>query len=160
MSRFRGPAEYVSKAKHRWAGHIMRRTGNRWTLRTLELKQNVLDGGHRPDGLTRCTDGPDVFSAGKRNGSGPRELRRGSSVPTSWITLARDRNGWEQSVACTTILAFPTIVSAFPEGMELGQVEEGMEEEQIEVGMEVEVEEGMAENYGEEDMDEEEVEVG
>ncbi|KAK6762396.1 hypothetical protein RB195_023203 [Necator americanus] len=25
MSRLRDPAEYVSKAKHRWAGHIMRR---------------------------------------------------------------------------------------------------------------------------------------
>ncbi|KAK6764765.1 hypothetical protein RB195_024914 [Necator americanus] len=31
MSRIRDPAEYVSKAKHRWTGHIMRRIDDRWT---------------------------------------------------------------------------------------------------------------------------------
>ncbi|KAK6760841.1 hypothetical protein RB195_022055 [Necator americanus] len=36
MSRLRDPAEYVSKAKHRWGGHIMRRIDDRWTKRTLE----------------------------------------------------------------------------------------------------------------------------
>ncbi|KAK6749693.1 hypothetical protein RB195_001978 [Necator americanus] len=36
MSRLRDPAEYVSKTKHRWAGHIMRRIDDRWTKRTLE----------------------------------------------------------------------------------------------------------------------------
>ncbi|KAK6765084.1 hypothetical protein RB195_025136 [Necator americanus] len=36
MSRLRDPAEYVSKAKHRYAGHIMRRIDERWTKRTLE----------------------------------------------------------------------------------------------------------------------------
>ncbi|KAK6755348.1 hypothetical protein RB195_013992 [Necator americanus] len=35
MSRLHDPAEYVSKAKHRWAGHIMRRIDDRWTERTL-----------------------------------------------------------------------------------------------------------------------------
>ncbi|EYC10850.1 hypothetical protein Y032_0053g2325 [Ancylostoma ceylanicum] len=30
------PAEYVSKAKHRWGGHIMRREDGRWKRRTLE----------------------------------------------------------------------------------------------------------------------------
>ncbi|VDM78962.1 unnamed protein product [Strongylus vulgaris] len=39
MSRLRDPAEYVSKV-HRWAGHIMRRTDDRWTLRTLERNPN------------------------------------------------------------------------------------------------------------------------
>ncbi|KAK6762840.1 hypothetical protein RB195_023517 [Necator americanus] len=29
MSRLRDPAEYISKAKHRWAGHIMRRIDDR-----------------------------------------------------------------------------------------------------------------------------------
>ncbi|KAK6734511.1 hypothetical protein RB195_017976 [Necator americanus] len=33
MSRLRDPTEYVSKAKHRWAGHIMRRIDGRWTER-------------------------------------------------------------------------------------------------------------------------------
>ncbi|VDM77990.1 unnamed protein product [Strongylus vulgaris] len=27
------------------------------------------------------------------NGSGPRERRHRTSIPTSWMTLARDRNG-------------------------------------------------------------------
>ncbi|KAK6764609.1 hypothetical protein RB195_024799 [Necator americanus] len=36
MFRLRNPAEYVSKAKHIWAGHIMRRIDDRWTKRTLE----------------------------------------------------------------------------------------------------------------------------
>ncbi|KAK6749788.1 hypothetical protein RB195_002036 [Necator americanus] len=36
ISRLRDPAEYVLKAKHRWAGHIMRRIDDRWTKRTLE----------------------------------------------------------------------------------------------------------------------------
>ncbi|KAK6750034.1 hypothetical protein RB195_002185 [Necator americanus] len=36
MSRLRDPAECISKAEHRWAGHIMRRIDDRWTKRTLE----------------------------------------------------------------------------------------------------------------------------
>ncbi|KAK6755971.1 hypothetical protein RB195_014390 [Necator americanus] len=36
MSRLRDPPKYISKAKHRWAGHIMRRIDDRWTKRTLE----------------------------------------------------------------------------------------------------------------------------
>ncbi|VDM75686.1 unnamed protein product [Strongylus vulgaris] len=36
MSCLRDPAEYASKARHRWAGHIMRRTNDRWTLKALE----------------------------------------------------------------------------------------------------------------------------
>ncbi|VDM71099.1 unnamed protein product, partial [Strongylus vulgaris] len=30
------------------------------------------------------------------NGPGPRERRRRTSIPASWTTLARDRNGWKQ----------------------------------------------------------------
>ncbi|KAK6752241.1 hypothetical protein RB195_003578 [Necator americanus] len=36
MSRLRDPAEYVSKARHRWTGYNMRRIDDRWTKRTLE----------------------------------------------------------------------------------------------------------------------------
>ncbi|KAK6761174.1 hypothetical protein RB195_022296 [Necator americanus] len=31
MFILRGPAEYISRAKHSWAGHIMRRIDYRWT---------------------------------------------------------------------------------------------------------------------------------
>ncbi|EYC30135.1 hypothetical protein Y032_0005g2468 [Ancylostoma ceylanicum] len=36
ISRLCDPEEYVSKTKHRWAGHTMRREDDRWTKRTLE----------------------------------------------------------------------------------------------------------------------------
>ncbi|KAK6754583.1 hypothetical protein RB195_013526 [Necator americanus] len=39
------PSEYVSKAKHRWASHIMRRIDDRWTKRTLEW---ILKDAKRP----------------------------------------------------------------------------------------------------------------
>ncbi|KAE9421581.1 hypothetical protein Angca_004765, partial [Angiostrongylus cantonensis] len=37
LSLLRDSGEYTSTAKHRWAGHIMRRTDGRWTKRTVEL---------------------------------------------------------------------------------------------------------------------------
>ncbi|KAK6747519.1 hypothetical protein RB195_000615 [Necator americanus] len=59
MSRLRDPAEYVSKAKHRWAGHIMRRIDDRWTKSTLEW---IPRDAKRPRGRppTRWSD---VFAA-------------------------------------------------------------------------------------------------
>uniref|UniRef100_A0A0K0D4F9 NADH dehydrogenase [ubiquinone] 1 alpha subcomplex subunit n=1 Tax=Angiostrongylus cantonensis TaxID=6313 RepID=A0A0K0D4F9_ANGCA len=35
-SHLRDPGEYTSTTKHRWVGHIMRRTDDRWTKRTVE----------------------------------------------------------------------------------------------------------------------------
>ncbi|KAK6741808.1 hypothetical protein RB195_009591 [Necator americanus] len=59
MSRLCDPAEYVSKAKHRWAGHIMRRIDDRWTKRTLEW---ILRDAKRPRGGPPTRWG-DVFAA-------------------------------------------------------------------------------------------------
>ncbi|WKY05554.1 hypothetical protein Q1695_006059 [Nippostrongylus brasiliensis] len=36
MSRVRDRAYNTSKAKHRWAGHIMRRDDERWTRKTMK----------------------------------------------------------------------------------------------------------------------------
>ncbi|KAE9418138.1 hypothetical protein Angca_008296, partial [Angiostrongylus cantonensis] len=36
LLHLRGPGKYTSRVKHRWAGHIMRRTDHRWTKRTVE----------------------------------------------------------------------------------------------------------------------------
>ncbi|KAK6752305.1 hypothetical protein RB195_003615 [Necator americanus] len=47
VSRLGAPAEYVSKANHRWAAHIMRRIDDRWTKSTLEL---ILRDAKRPRG--------------------------------------------------------------------------------------------------------------
>ncbi|KAK6755765.1 hypothetical protein RB195_014262 [Necator americanus] len=45
MSRLRDPAEYVSKANHRWAGHIMRRIANEMGTSSASLTklENILD---------------------------------------------------------------------------------------------------------------------
>ncbi|KAK6742575.1 hypothetical protein RB195_010062 [Necator americanus] len=57
MSRLRDPAEYVSKAKHRWAGH-MRRIDDRWTKRTLDW---ITRDAKRPRGRPPTRWG-DVFA--------------------------------------------------------------------------------------------------
>ncbi|KAK6737736.1 hypothetical protein RB195_020065 [Necator americanus] len=59
MSRPLDPAEYISKAKYRWAGHIMRRIDDRWTKRTLEW---IPRDAQRPQGRPRTRCG-DVFAA-------------------------------------------------------------------------------------------------
>ncbi|KAK6757419.1 hypothetical protein RB195_015317 [Necator americanus] len=59
MSRLRDAAKYASKAKHRWAGHIMRRIHDRWTKRTLEW---IPRDAKRPRGRPPTRWG-DVFAA-------------------------------------------------------------------------------------------------
>ncbi|KAK6755616.1 hypothetical protein RB195_014158 [Necator americanus] len=58
MSRLNDSAEYISKAKYRWAGHIMRRIDYRWTKRTLEWIPR--DAKHPRERLP--TRGDDVFA--------------------------------------------------------------------------------------------------
>ncbi|VDM81605.1 unnamed protein product [Strongylus vulgaris] len=75
----------------------MRRTDDRWTRRTQEW---ISREAKRPRGRPP-TRWADVFVArmnqlNSRNGSGSRERRRCNSIPTSLMTLARDRNGWKQ----------------------------------------------------------------
>ncbi|VDM76802.1 unnamed protein product [Strongylus vulgaris] len=91
--------QYVSKAKHRWAALIIRRTDDRWTLRTLEWitrEENILEGGQRSDVLTFVALMVQLNSQlVTSDGSGPRERRRRRSISTSWMTLARDRKEWK-----------------------------------------------------------------
>ncbi|KAK6761274.1 hypothetical protein RB195_022365 [Necator americanus] len=98
MSRLRDPAEYVSKAKHRWAGHIMRRIDDRWTKRTLEW---IPRDAKRPRGRppTRWSDvfaaRMDQLRAQLDTAQGPRQ-RHSRSLRTSWMTMARERNEWKR----------------------------------------------------------------
>ncbi|KAK6730520.1 hypothetical protein RB195_007153 [Necator americanus] len=94
MSRLRDPAEYVSKAKHRWAGHIMRRIDDRWIKRTLEW---IPRDAKRPRGRPPTRWG-DVFAARMDQlraqldtAQGPRQ-RHSRSLRTSWMTMAREQN--------------------------------------------------------------------
>ncbi|KAK6749350.1 hypothetical protein RB195_001764 [Necator americanus] len=85
MSRLRDPAEYVWKAKHRWAGHIMRRIDDRWTKRTLEwIPRDAKCPRGRPP--TRWGDvfatRMDQLRAQLDKAQGPRQ-RRSRSLRTS-----------------------------------------------------------------------------
>ncbi|KAK6728894.1 hypothetical protein RB195_006138 [Necator americanus] len=98
MSRLRDPAEYVSKAKHRWAGHIMRRIDDRWTKRTLEW---IPRNAKRPQGRPPTRWG-DVFAtrmdqlrAQLDTAQRPRQ-RHSRNLRTSWMTMARERNEWKR----------------------------------------------------------------
>ncbi|KAK6751184.1 hypothetical protein RB195_002886 [Necator americanus] len=104
MSRLRDLAEYVSKAKHRWVGHIMRRIDDRWTKRTLEW---ILRDAKRPRGrpLTRWGDvfaaRMDQLRAQLDTAQGPRQ-RHSRSLRTSWMTMARERKSGRYAGARTS----------------------------------------------------------
>ncbi|KAK6749854.1 hypothetical protein RB195_002081 [Necator americanus] len=94
MPRLRDPAEYVSKAKHRWAGHIMRRIDDRWTKRTLEW---IPRGAKRSRGRPPTRWG-DVFAtrmdqlrAQLDTAQGPRQCRS-RSLRTSWMTMGKQES--------------------------------------------------------------------
>ncbi|KAK6760849.1 hypothetical protein RB195_022061 [Necator americanus] len=98
MSRLCDPAEHVSKAKHKWAGHIMRRIDDRWTKRMLEW---IPRDTKRPRGRPPTRWG-DVFAARMDQlraqldtAQGPRQ-RHSRNLRTSWMTMARERNEWKR----------------------------------------------------------------
>ncbi|KAK6728958.1 hypothetical protein RB195_006175 [Necator americanus] len=98
MSHLRDTAEYVSEAKHRWAGHIMRRIDDKWTKRTLEwIPRDAKCPRGRPP--TRWGDvfatRMDQLRAQLDTAQGPRQ-RHSRSLRTSWMTMARERNEWKR----------------------------------------------------------------
>ncbi|KAK6760917.1 hypothetical protein RB195_022112 [Necator americanus] len=94
MSRLHDPAEYISKAKHRWVGHIMRRIDDRWTKRTLEWipRDAKCPRGRQP---TRWGDvfatRTDQLRAQLDTAQGPRQ-RHSRNLRTCCMTMARERN--------------------------------------------------------------------
>ena len=103
MSRLHDPAEYISKAKYRWAGHIVRRTDDRWTKRTLEWipREAKRPRGRPPkrwadvfvEKLDQLRNQLDTIQDSGMVTRGRLHARR---LPTSWMTLARERNDWRR----------------------------------------------------------------
>ena len=102
LSHLRDPEIQTTIAKHRWAGHIMRRTDDRWTKRTVEWTPREYK---RPLGRPPKR-WADVFVANvshlypqmltsleSRNGPCLRHHARYRIPP--WTTLARERNEWK-----------------------------------------------------------------
>ncbi|WKY00652.1 hypothetical protein Q1695_015016 [Nippostrongylus brasiliensis] len=95
MSRLRDPADYTSKAKHRWAGHIMRRDDDRWTRRTVEwLPRDCTRPRGRPP--ARWSD---VFVERIKtmlySRTADSRLRHSRLRSTNWMTIARQRREWK-----------------------------------------------------------------
>ncbi|KAK6762158.1 hypothetical protein RB195_023030 [Necator americanus] len=86
MPRLRDPAEYASKARHGWVGHIMRRMDDRWTKRTLEwIARDAKRHRGRPPTRWGDTDGPAESSA--------RYSSRTSSTSLTKLENILDDNG-------------------------------------------------------------------
>ncbi|EYC31146.1 hypothetical protein Y032_0004g1982 [Ancylostoma ceylanicum] len=95
ISRIHDPAEYESKAKHRWAGHIMRREDDSWTRRTLEWipRETKRPRGRPP---TRWAD---VFAARMDQLNAQLDTSQNSRQRRprcSWMTMARERIEWKR----------------------------------------------------------------
>ena len=94
MSRLRDPTDYASKAKHRWASHIMRRADDRWTGRTVEWisRDCPRPRGRPPIGWA------DVFvehvTKMRFSRAADARSRHNRLQPTSWMTIRdNDTNG-------------------------------------------------------------------
>ncbi|KAK6726102.1 hypothetical protein RB195_004422 [Necator americanus] len=89
MCRLRDPAKYILKAKHGWAGHIMRRIDDRWTKRTVEwIPKDAKRPRGRRDGYVFATR-VDQLRAQLDTAQGPRQ-RHSRNLRTSWMTMARE----------------------------------------------------------------------
>ncbi|XGW22067.1 hypothetical protein V3C99_004770 [Haemonchus contortus] len=77
-SRLKDPLQYMAHSKHRWAGHLLRRTDDRWSLRVTEwLPRNKTRPSGRPP--TRWADS---FSKNFRDNG------------LHWMQVAKDRAVW------------------------------------------------------------------
>lgn len=85
-SALTNPTSYMARSKHRWAGHIQRRTDGRWTRATTDWRpRNVTREPGRP---------PTRWADSVRNNTKLFYGRRNDYK--QWATAARDRSLWRK----------------------------------------------------------------
>ncbi|KAK6727389.1 hypothetical protein RB195_005217 [Necator americanus] len=105
MSHLRNPERCISKAKRRWAGHIMRRIDDRWTKRKLEW---IPRDAKRPRGRPPTRWG-DMFAArmdevrAQLNTAQGLRQRPPRNSGASGITLARDETSGNNTEAARPV---------------------------------------------------------
>lgn len=82
QSGIRDAVTYIRKAKHRWAGHLVRRTDDRWTSRTTfwyprDVKRTIGRPATRWSDTFKCLNTPDRH----------------------WLQIATDRRNWKETCA-------------------------------------------------------------
>ena len=95
MSGVKDIITHADHAKHRWAGHVMRRTDNRWSRATMEwYPRNFKRPAGRPP--IRWSD-----SLAYRNNTYKLTLNRISRTVTNrfihWTTNTQDREAWKKN---------------------------------------------------------------
>ena len=90
LSMLRDPIEYTRRAKHRWAGHVMRYPDDRWTIRTtIWYPYDKKRGQGRPP-----TKWADAFQDCTKEYN--KRLLPYRVKPRHWMQLARDRGDWRR----------------------------------------------------------------
>ncbi|KAE9546737.1 hypothetical protein FO519_010051 [Halicephalobus sp. NKZ332] len=88
--------DYIYRAKHRWAGHVMRRTDDRWTRRITEW---TIRDKTRPRGRPPARWNDSLLHLSLQPTTLPRTATtRPTRTPyIHWSTRAQDRKDWKQS---------------------------------------------------------------
>ena len=105
LSGLRDPMEVIERRRLRWAGHVARRTDDRWTIRITEW---IPRGQKRPVGRPATRWSTRVAETVRERMARvqlppvqtSRRLRTRNNAAKHWATIARDREMWKQVVIC------------------------------------------------------------
>ncbi|CAJ0919897.1 unnamed protein product, partial [Mesorhabditis belari] len=107
LSELRDPVEVIERKRFRWAGHVARRTDDRWTIRIIEWlprDQKRPIGRPATRWSTRVAEMIREMMARVQPPSlaqANRRLRtRNNQARKHWMTIARGREMWKQVVIC------------------------------------------------------------
>ncbi|KAF8355647.1 hypothetical protein PRIPAC_97270 [Pristionchus pacificus] len=91
------PVDYIKRAKHRWAGHVLRREDDRWSTRVTQWVPPPLCELTRQPGRppTRWRDSIEEYARLPFTTVGRSTRSSSNRVPyRHWTTRARDREDW------------------------------------------------------------------